>query len=127
MAEFKSELYIKCISDKVWMLTEPLIFESDILGTITVPAGFYTDFASVPRVPIFYLLYGDMAHRESVLHDYGYRKDSSPCGTFMQWNRVFLEAMYDRGKPFYVRYVMYLGVVLGGLVFWHKRNVYDKL
>ena len=31
--------------------------------TITVPTGFLTDFASVPRMPIVFLLFGDRRTR----------------------------------------------------------------
>ena len=42
--------------------------------TITVPTGFFTDFASVPRMPFVFLLFGDVAHEAAVIHDYLYRK-----------------------------------------------------
>jgi hypothetical protein len=129
MAKFITELEIslKPDSDKIYILDFPLIYKSDVLGTIKVPKEFYTDFASVPRVPIAYMFFGDRAHREAVLHDYLYRLDSKPQATYMEANRVFLEAMYVRKKSFVVRYIMYLGVVLGGWASYHKRKVEDIL
>lgn len=57
----------------LWVLTEPLSYESDVAErTITVPAGFQTDFASVLRLPIIYLLFGDKAHAAATVHDYLY-------------------------------------------------------
>jgi hypothetical protein len=128
MAKFCSDLDCKLKnSDSVWNIDSPLIFESDILGKIIVPQNFQTDFASVPRVPIAYTMFGDRAHMESVIHDYLYRKDSVPQATYSQANDVFLEAMKVRGKSFFVRYAMYWGVVLGGWTAYHKLNVNDKL
>ena len=127
MVKFLSVLDVRCKDDRTWILAEPLIYESDILGRIEVPRGFETDFASVPRMPIFYMFYGDRAHMESVLHDYLYRNDCAPPASFMQANRVFLEAMAARGKAIYVRWPMFLGVVIGGLPSYHRRNVGDKL
>ncbi|MDD5774369.1 MAG: DUF1353 domain-containing protein [Candidatus Omnitrophica bacterium] len=128
MAEFLTELDGRLIDDdKVWMLLSPLVYESDILGLIDVPAGFQTDFSSVPRLPLIYRLYGDRAHREAVLHDYLYRIDSVPQASFTQANMVFLEAMQARGKPVYVKYPMFWGVCLGGRCSYHKKNVSDKL
>ena len=127
MAKFLTELDVKCISDGVWSLDSPLIYESDIVGTITVPAGFQTDFASVPRVPFIYEAFGDRAHREAVLHDYLYRIDSVPLVTYSQANNVFFEAMRERGKGYIVSYGMYWGVVLGGWTAFHKKKVEDKL
>ncbi len=128
MSEFLTELDCRLKDDdSVWIIDSPLIYESDILGRIEVPSGFETDFASVPRVPVFYWLFGDKAHREAVLHDYLYRTDSVPVATYSQANDVFFEAMELRGKPCYVRYPMYWGVVLGGWLHFHKKCVGDRL
>ena len=71
-AGFATELCVEEISDILnsgrgnWQLTQPLVYKSDITGgTYTVPTGFVTDFASVPRVPIVFLLCGDTASRLS--------------------------------------------------------------
>ena len=129
MSKFMTELEarLKESSDKVWILDEDLIYISDLAGFINVPEGFETDFASVPRLPIAYTAFGDRAHREAVLHDYLYRKDSIPCVTYMQANRVFLEAMKLRGKGVLVRFPMFWAVCLGGFLSFHKKSVADKL
>ena len=128
MAKFLTELDARLKdNDRIWILGSPLIYESDILGRIEVPAGFNTDFASVPRLPIVYMLYGDRAHRESVVHDYLYRIDAVPPATYDQANDVFLEAMECRGKSWFVRKMMYWGVCAGGFTSYHKKNVGDKL
>ncbi len=128
MAEFKTELNARLKDDDtVWVIDSRLVYESDILGTIIVEDGFETDFASVPRVPLFYTLFGDRAHREAVIHDYLYRIDSLPWAAKDMADDVFLEAMKVRGKGFFVRYGMYWGVVLGGWTAYHKKQVKDKL
>ena len=127
MAEFLTTLSGNCLDDKVWELAKPLIYQSDIVGKIEVPEGFQTDFASVPRVPIAYALFGDRAHHEAVIHDYLYRTDSVPQASYSQANDCFLEAMKVRGKSWFVRYSMYWGVVLGGWTSYHKKLVNDKL
>jgi len=53
-----------------WRLLAPLVYESQAGVTYTVPTGFSCDFASVPRIPVIYALYGNRAHRPAVLHDY---------------------------------------------------------
>lgn len=128
MPKFLTELEAKLKdNDQIWVITAPLIYESDIVGRIEVPAGFETDFASVPRVPFIYEMFGDRAHREAVLHDYLYRIDAVPQASYAQANNVFFEAMKLRGKKFVVRYGMYWGVVLGGWTAFHKRYVKDNL
>ena len=128
MSKFLTELEVSLKDDdKIWILTALLIYQSDLLGTIAVPTGFETDFASVPRVPFVFESFGDRAHRESVIHDYLYRIDSIPIAKRRKADRVFLEAMKVRGKGFFVRGFMFLGVVIGGFGSYHKRKVGDKL
>ena len=51
----------------------PLVYYSDILGRrLDVPAGFVTDFASVPRLPVVYLAAGGRGDRAAVIHDWLY-------------------------------------------------------
>lgn len=128
MARFLTQLKITLLdNDKIWILDAPLIYESDLVGRIEVPVDFQTDFASVPRLPIIYSLFGDRAHREAVIHDYIFRIDSIPIVSFEISNKVFLEAMTVRNKPVYIRYPMYYGVCLGAKNAYHKRYVKDNL
>ena len=142
MAKFLSELdvYLKPDSDWVWIIKSPLIYQSDLIPEIIIVPQkfetdsspledglFETDFASVPRIPIFYEAFGNRAHREAVIHDYLYRIDSKPVVGFMTANRIFLEAMKERGKSFLVRYGMFYGVCLGGYFSYHKKHVKDKI
>ena len=128
MSKFLTELDAKLIKDDlIWKLDSPLIYESDILGLIEAPEGFETDLASVPRVPFVYMIWGGKAHREGVIHDYLFRCDSVPLASYSQANAVFFEAMATRGKPVYVRYPMWWGVVLGGWTAYHKKYVGDEL
>lgn len=127
MAKFLTDLDVICINDGCWKLDFPLQYESDIVGVVEVPKGFETDFASVPRVPIFFTLFGGRAHREAVLHDYLYRIDAKPTVERRQADEVFLEAMRERGKGWAVRYAMWAGVRLGGWTAYHKKMVGDKL
>lgn len=129
MARFLSDLVRKDLTDEVSVLHEALIYESDVegIGTIVVPIGFYTDLASVPKVPIVYEAWGNRAHYESVLHDFLFRIDSVPQATFEQANDVFCEAMGVRGKSWYIRYPMWLGAKFGGGLSYHKRKVADIL
>ena len=142
-SEFLTNLgvQLKYGSDHIWVVSPPLVYTSQLLNcTIIVPSGyeiegegleepllFETDFASVPRVPIFYEMWGDRAHREAVLHDYLYRKNSIPVVTKHQADKVFLEAMISTGKPWYISRPMYYGVVFGGGSSYHKLYVRSKL
>jgi len=51
----------------VWELLEPLCWKDEV-----VPPGFRTNYASVPRLPIVFLLAGDKAHKPAAWHDFEY-------------------------------------------------------
>jgi len=125
MSEFLTDLnlHLSHISEKVWILNTPLIYNSDLVGQIIVPAGFNTDLASVPRVPIIFSMWGSRAHYEATIHDYLFRSDSKPSVTFNDANKVLLEAMKVRMKPWYICYPMYWGVCIGSSPYWCKRKV----
>jgi len=154
MSKFLSELQVKLKtgSDKTWVLLSPLGYHSDLINKdIWIPVKFEvddsskvvanallgdkksdeelfeTDFASVPRLPLVYDLFGDRAHYESVPHDYLYCKNSKPVVSRETADKIFLEAMKVRGKGWFVRSMMYAGVRVGGWVAYHKRNVEDKI
>ena len=126
MAKFLTELdcHLKSSCENIWILDSSLIYESDIVGRIVVPAGFETDLASVPRLIVIYELWGNRCHREAVIHDYLYRQDSVPEASKLQADRVFLEAMRVRGKPFYIRWFMFAGVVAFGWMSYHRKKVF---
>lgn len=143
MAEFLSNLNIEMVGDCTWRLTSPLAYQSDLVGRIVVPNGFVTDLASVPRVPIVYLSWGDRAHREAVVHDYLYCADCPVVVDRDTADSVFLEAILHRLELVYltpkqswlkqivqkakvnaIAYPMYWGVRLGGWACWKKRSIF---
>lgn len=125
----------ECGGRVVYQLDSALKWKCDKYA-ITIPQYFFTDLASVPRLPIAYTLWGDRAHREAVLHDYLYRKDclinNLETGEVCQGctrkfaDDMFLEAMKAQGQPFYIRYPMWAGVRSGGFMAYHKLEVLDE-
>lgn len=96
-----------------WRLLTELAYNSQLHGMIVVPAGFVTDFASVPRMPIVFLLAGDTAHASAVVHDYLVRVQFPACK--ISWARaadVFLEAMKHEKTPAWRRAIMHWAVAV---------------
>lgn len=113
-AVFLTALCVEMLTDNTWKLKNPLVYQSGIAGIITVPEGFETDFASVPRIPIAYTLAGDTAHAAAVVHDFLYGTPSVPRATA---DAVFKEAMIVSGVPWWRRQLMWAAVrVFGGFV-----------
>lgn len=98
-----------------WKLLCELAYNSQIHGLIIVPAGYVTDFASVPRLPFAYWLTGDTAHASAVVHDYLCSVEYQRCK--ISWGRaadVFREAMKHEKVPAWRRTMMYWAVRMAG-------------
>lgn len=115
LSAFETSLEVKRGGDGKWILLAPLAYRSQVAGqTFTIPAGFQTDFASVPRLPVAYLLAGDTAHAPAVVHDWLYVTRKVPRKVA---DAVFREAMQCDGVPWWRRQLMYVSVrLLGGVV-----------
>lgn len=102
---------------KGWYLLEDFIYNSDLVGRITVPAMFITDFASIPR-EFWNLLppwgvYGPAA----IVHDYLY--------VYKPWTKkqadfILEEAMEALGVDHVVKEIIYKGVELFGQQAWDR-------
>jgi hypothetical protein len=114
-------------TDKILIVLAPLGYQSETLGYIEVPAGFVTDLASIPRLPLIYQAWGGRASASAVIHDYLYRNDSIPLVTFQEANIAFLEAMESLGTSTWVRYPLYWGVCAFGWGSYHKRSIRAEL
>lgn len=102
-------------SRAIWRLLEPLTYESPRLGrTLSVPAGFVTDFASVPRLPLTFLLAGDKAHEAAVLHDWLYTTHETDRATA---DAVFRDAIREQNSAITAG-LMWAAVRLGGARAW---------
>ena len=93
-------------------------------GTITVPTGFVTDGASVPRVfwPIFDPFGGDYFHA-AIIHDYLYSRWSTAhfnC-TRKDADLIFKEAMFNRGINWPTRETIFRAVRIGGWRSYKKK------
>jgi hypothetical protein len=99
--------------DNIHVLLAPLAYDSDLLQRrITVPKDFRTDFASVPRLPLAYMVVGGKGARAAVVHDFLYSGGLEV--TRAQADAVFREALAASGYGRIVRGLMYAGVRVGG-------------
>lgn len=102
--------------DGKWVVMQDLVYQSDVAGmTFTVPSGFPTDLASVPRLPVVYLLTGGKANSAAAIHDWAYTKKMVPRRVA---DAVLKEASAVTYVPFFIRWAMYLGVRAFGWSHW---------
>lgn len=114
---FLTPLNVQSLPDGRWRLIRPLIYVSDEDEVISVPVDYTTDLFSVPR-PLWWLFPRDGKGRAAaVVHDYIYT-DGTDTYTRGDADRIFRNALSDKGvKPFH-RWVMWAGVRIGGRGNW---------
>lgn len=111
---YLDELDVRVLPGKKYVLLGHFRYQCGE-GVITVPKGFKTDFASIPRMarPIF--TGHDRTRKAAVIHDYLYRQK---VGDRKTADRIFLRAMNESGVPAWKRYAMYYAVRAGGWASW---------
>ncbi len=108
---FETELVVRESEDphKKWVLVEDLSYRGNV-DTFRVPAGFATDFASVPG-PVLWLIpnYGPYT-RAAVLHDY-LLDDPDQLGTSRcDADGIFRKTLKEAGVGYVRRRIMWAGV-----------------
>ena len=122
MSKFLDLLSSTEISDSIFAIAEhPFRYQSDVAGRLfTVPVGFFTDFASVPRiVPMIYALLGDTAHEPAAVHDWLYY---SAVTTREMADNVLREAIVTFGISAWRATLFFWGVRAGGWAAWNEHR-----
>jgi hypothetical protein len=116
---FTTPLISEYITDDTWYIHEPLAFTSQYVipgKTFTVPAGFYTDFASVPKMfRNIISKYGKHA-KSAVLHDYLYYCGFLGCKELC--DLLFNEGMIFEKEKDSMRLIVYNAVKFFGSSAW---------
>lgn len=126
MSSFTDKLTVTKVSARMWEVERAFTYR---LGSkegeesVTVPKGFKTDFASVPRA-FWQVLPPDGTYTQAaVVHDYLYY---AQIFTRKKSDYVFLEAMGVLGVSWWKRRVMYTAVRLFGGLCWKGRTKPSK-
>lgn len=72
MGKYLTDLDTRDMPNGKHLLISDLYYKSSTVGRIIVPEGFITDFASIPRWPIIYWLFGGLGNKDATLHDWLY-------------------------------------------------------
>ena len=121
MSSFTSDLIISPLKDgKNWQLVNAFTYAvgaEDAEDVINVPAGFVTDFASVPRIMWSVIPPWGCYGKGSILHDYLYRVGAIVGNrryTRKESDLIFLEAMEVLEVSKLKRKVIYIAVRMFG-------------
>lgn len=117
---FQSPLRVEILDelreDRVCVrLLETFAYQVRDGDVIVVPAGFVTDFASIPRM--FWRLEPPLgrAGKAAVVHDFLYREK---LRTREEADTIFRQAMGELGVPMWKRRLMWAAVRVGGAGGW---------
>lgn len=118
-----TDLIVKELPDgKMWELTTPFIYHVGELGSpdqIEVPAGFRTDFGSVPQALWWLVSPIGKATPAYVLHDFLYFTGQR---SRLASDTVLLEALEVCNVTRFQRWLIYRGVRLGGWAAWNAHR-----
>ena len=119
---FRSALQVESVrstKDK-FKLLDALHYETWDEDIISVPEGFITDFASVPR-PFQGIFPKSGRYRDAaVVHDFLYKNKGFETYSRKDADRIFSQAMADLGVSWWRRATIYRAVRLFGGTFWYK-------
>ena len=118
MSSFTERLVVSKVDKRLWEVEREFTYyigDEESNESVTVPEGFMTDFASIPRI-FWTILPPDGEYTQAaVLHDYLYHTkifDRKKC------DAIFLEAMTVLNVPRWKRWIIYRAVRLfGGFCF----------
>lgn len=112
----------------VYRLLDRLDYMSGSGVLYSCPVNMLTDWESLPRLPVIsWLLGGRPVHRAATLHDYLYRKDSTPHVEREEADALFLEAMLSTGLSRVFAMPFYWGVRIGGAASYGVLSVTAEL
>ncbi|ECD6764596.1 DUF1353 domain-containing protein [Salmonella enterica subsp. enterica serovar Newport] len=119
MSRFTTPAILEMLGHYNWRVHEPFAFylSDDNSDVISVPAGFVTDLATIPRI-FWTLLPPDGKYaKAAIIHDYLY---DNALRTKQEADLIFLDGMVVLGVPKWKRVIMYWSVRLFG------RGMYEK-
>ena len=130
MSAFLTPLRVELLTDEkgldlktrngkqLWRVVDhPFVYQSDVAGeTIVIPAGFVTDFASIPSA--LSSIFGDIGQRASLPHDFEYSKKGSLDRATA--DAVLREACIVSGVSAIKANAIYAGVRAFGWMFFRK-------
>jgi hypothetical protein len=120
---FLTRLRVELVAHRTWRLTSSLQYRCPDGSIIHVPRNFVTDFASVPRIPVAWLLTGDTGHRAAVIHDWLYRSHERSRA---EADKLFYRILREDGEPLWRAVIMYAAVRLFGGAAYHRHDVAHK-
>lgn len=116
-----SKLKTSLVDDKYWEVFEDYVYKTSI-GTVVVPNGFKTDYASVPKIFRNIINTYGKHGKAAVVHDWLYSKNCNIDITRAEADKIFLEIMKECGVGAIKRQFMYRMVRMFGASHFRKND-----
>ncbi|EDB0139754.1 DUF1353 domain-containing protein, partial [Salmonella enterica] len=116
---------LEMLDHYLWRIHEPFEFylSDDNSDVISVPAGFITDLASVPRIFWVFLPPDGKYAKAAIIHDWMY---DNALRTKKEADLIFLDGMTVLGVPRWKRTIMYYAVRLFGRGVYNRKTPANK-
>ena len=125
---FLTPLFVEVLpSGKTFKLFKQFTWHGPVID-ITVPIGFVTDFASIPRFARMIIPKLGRWNKAAVLHDYLYQnhivryKNLTFTVARKQADLIFLDTMKELGVKKWKRLLMFMSVRLFGWLAWRNNE-----
>jgi hypothetical protein len=110
-----AKVVVEEIDDKNWKVRDPFSYTGKT-ETFAVPVGAETDFASVPRIFVWFLPRYGRYTLAAILHDYLWRQRArTGAMEYIDADGTFRRAMRELRVPFLRRWIMWAAVRWGAL------------
>ena len=126
--KFLTPLSVEFIDGKTWMVDEPFLYQVNEDEIVSIPVGFLTDFASIPRgLWNIFPPTGKYAPA-AVVHDWLYQKRTvvnveTSESRFVkrgEADHILRQAMEPLGVGRAARWTIYMGIRPSGWVAWRR-------
>ena len=116
-------MLVRKVSKGRW-ITEEMLLVCVEDQCVTVPTNFLTDLASIPSIFHAWLPPDDPRYASAaIVHDYLYCSHPLYVKYQHQADWLFFQLMIQSGTPIWLALLLYIGVRLGGWVYWVEADL----
>jgi hypothetical protein len=106
---------VQQVDDKIWQLLKEIEYQG-ARDSFQIPAGQCTDFASVPRIFVWFLPRYGRYTKAAILHDYLWQVEVPKGMSRIDADGLFRQAMRELEVPFLRRWIMWAAVRWASLI-----------
>ncbi len=111
-----------------WILAGQMVYKLDDGRLIVLPKGFISDLATIPWLITFLIRRNGANRLAAILHDWLYSNLDEYPYTRAQADSLFRQAMAWTSVPAWERWLIWLGVRVGGWAFFYNwKNIFKGI